>query len=147
MFGVFDIALGWAWHTSYRARKFWRWKREGALIAAAAVTIIGVVDISHRMLVEQEGPVQSRAAASSDTAVEPAVTASATPTAEASSVIETISTVDMPPEPIRTVAAAQSPALADDPIGAVIESGKLYTDPISTGSITPARTAKLSHQP
>ncbi|MFN8828401.1 MAG: hypothetical protein ACK50Q_00845 [Labrys sp. (in: a-proteobacteria)] len=146
MFGVFDIALGWAWHTAYRARKFWRWKREGALVAAAAVTIIASVDVGHRLMLEAEGPVMSRAAASSDQTAQPASTAAATPTAEASAVIETISTVDLPPEPIRTVAAAQSPALADDPIGAVIESGKLYTDPISTGSITPARPEKLSQK-
>ncbi|MDQ0393965.1 hypothetical protein [Labrys monachus] len=39
-----EVAVGWFWHTAYRARWHWKLKREGALIAAAVVALAGAVD-------------------------------------------------------------------------------------------------------
>ena len=39
-----DITIGWVWHTAYRARWHWKLKREGALIAAGIVALVGAID-------------------------------------------------------------------------------------------------------
>jgi hypothetical protein len=39
-----QIAIGWAWHTAHRARLHWTLKREGSLIAAAAIALIGAAE-------------------------------------------------------------------------------------------------------
>ncbi len=142
MFGVFDIALGWAWHTAYRARKFWKLRREGALIAAAAVSLVGIIDISRHGLPEPAPVALAAVAARPSTPARPAVTAVATPVAETPQAVETIAAVPMPPERIRTIAAATSPAVAR-----AEPTSKLYTDPISTGSIKPATAAQPKKKP
>lgn len=44
-----DIAVGWLWHTAYRARWHWKLKREGALIAAGFVALVGAVDTARSL--------------------------------------------------------------------------------------------------
>jgi len=44
------IVVGWVWHTAYRARWHWCLKREGALLAAAAVAAFGAVDSARSMM-------------------------------------------------------------------------------------------------
>jgi len=44
-----DVAVGWVWHTAYRARWHWKLKREGALIAAAVVALFGAVDTARTL--------------------------------------------------------------------------------------------------
>ena len=47
--GAVDIALGWAWHTAHRARLHWSLKREGALVAAALVALVGAVETARSL--------------------------------------------------------------------------------------------------
>jgi hypothetical protein len=142
MFGVFEIALGWAWHTAYRARKFWKLRREGALIAAAAVAIVGVADVARHGLPEPAPVALAAVAARPSTPARPAVTAMATPVAETPQAVETIAAIPMPPERIRTIAAVASPSAPK-----AEASGKLFTDPISTGSIKPVEEAHPKKKP
>lgn len=146
--GAVDIALGWAWHTAYRARLHWKLRREGALAAAAVVALIGVVDNvrSYRHPIVQ--PVTTTEAA-------PAFTASATPTttvverpveilpaaepAAPASIAEPAAPA-LISTPVETVAAVPSPvpSMADDPIGAKIM--ERLGDEVATGSLDDAET-------
>jgi len=117
-----QIAIGWAWHTAYRARHHWTAKREGALIAAAAVALIGLGD-TIRTISKGDGPAPSPAAA---------ITALATP------VVTEVTPLEIrPPEGVETVEASPSPPLEDvagaDPIGAKIM--ERLGDASATGSI------------
>jgi hypothetical protein len=123
-----NVALGWGWHIAYRARHHWSLKREGALVAAAAVALFGAVDAMRPAQGPQEpNPVIAPTAA---------LTASATPVVTEARPIE-IKPAD---QPLDTVAAAQSPAVPpmpeDDPIGQKIL--ERLGDPIETGSIDAA---------
>jgi hypothetical protein len=44
-----DITIGWVWHTAYRARWHWKLKREGALIAAGVVALVGAIDTARSL--------------------------------------------------------------------------------------------------
>jgi hypothetical protein len=44
-----DISIGWLWHTAYRARWHWKLKREGALVAAGFVALVGVIDTARSL--------------------------------------------------------------------------------------------------
>ncbi|MDQ0469020.1 hypothetical protein [Labrys wisconsinensis] len=135
-----NVALGWGWHIAYRAKHHWSLKREGALIAAAAVALIGTVDAlrsAHR-------PQDHGAPAMSSPILAPtaALTDSATPVVTAAQPLE-IQPTDQAPE---TVAATQPPAVppmpaasADDAIGQKIL--ERLGDPVATGSIAPAAPA------
>jgi len=141
------VAVGWVWHTAYRIRWHWRLKREGALMAAAAVVAFGAVDGARSMMKMQNGP-QAFVASTTE-----AVTAPATPVLTEPKVVAVAPAVEPvapePVSPIQTVAAAASPDLdnvapedqlppgPDDPIAAKIK--ERLGDPVSTASIpTPA---------
>lgn len=146
--GAVDIALGWAWHTVYRAKHHWSLKREGALAAAALVALFGAAETIRTL--QQSGPVAPAAAKTlagpsaepsaepvalaTPAAVEtpPALTADATPTTAAVPMPEEITPS---PEPVATIAAAVSPEPVDnpDPIGAKIM--ERLGDEVATGSL------------
>jgi len=141
------IVVGWVWHTAYRARWHWRLKREGALLAAAAVAAFGAVDSARSMMRSLSAP----QAVIASTA--PAVTASATPVVTEPKVVEVAPAptpfAAFPSEPIQTTAAVSSPDLdnvapedrlppeADDPIAAKIN--ERLGDPATTASIPVAK--------
>lgn len=107
MFGWVQVARGWVWHTRYRMTHFWSWRREGSLIAAAAVLMLG-----------------SAQAIFSSTATKPAPVEGLVPVAAVTSTVEAPVTLETatiageiaaPP----TIAAAAPPAgLVDDGITA-----------------------------
>lgn len=137
------VAVGWVWHTAYRIRWHWRLKREGALMAAAAVVAFGAVDGARSMMKMQSGP-QAFVASTTET-----VTAPATPVLTEPKVVAVAPAVEPvapePVSPIQTVAALPSPDLdnvapedqlppgPDDPIAAKIK--ERLGDPMSTASI------------
>jgi hypothetical protein len=100
--GAVQIALGWVWHTVYRARHHWTLRREGALSAAAAVAAFGLLQVAMGM---GQSKIDERIPA--EAAAPPALTAEATPpAAEATRPLEIMPAA----APIETVAAAPSPA-------------------------------------
>lgn len=137
------VAVGWVWHTAYRIRWHWRLKREGALMAAAAVVAFGAVDGARSMMRLQGGP-PAVVASTTET-----VTAPATPVLTEPKVMAVAPSVDAvapePVSPIENVAAMRSPDLdnvapedqlppgPDDPIAAKIK--ERLGDPVSTASI------------
>ncbi|MGH6754432.1 MAG: hypothetical protein ACREDP_19940 [Bradyrhizobium sp.] len=127
-----NVALGWGWHIAYRARHHWSLKREGALVAAATVALIGAVDTVHSARSPKEpGSIVAPSAA---------LTASATPVVTESQPIEIKPAAADPA--IETVAAAQAPAVppmpADDPIADKIN--ERLGEPTATGSIAAGAT-------
>ena len=145
--GAVDIALGWAWHTVYRARLHWSVKREGALAAATLVALIGAFET-----------VRTRHSPSLSPAIEdqaaPAITATATPTtvepAQPAQMLPPVAPVEtveaLPsPVPVETMPALPSPSPAEfatapaessDPIGDKIM--ERLGDDVATGSVEPA---------
>ena len=144
------IAVGWVWHTAYRARWHWRLKREGALMAAAAVAAFGAVDSARSMMRNHSAP-ESVIASTTQT-----VTASATPVVTEPKVvaIEPAAAPVAPfaSDPTPIVAAANAPNLdnvapedrlppgPDDPIAAKIK--ERLGDPLTTASIPDAPAGK-----
>lgn len=140
------ISLGWAWHTIHRARLHWSWKREGALVAAATIALIGAVDTARTLGSDRTTAPVSRPAA--------ALTAMSTPV-----VTETTPLEILPAAEIATVAAVPSPG--PDPAPKVdLIAGKILErlgDDAPTASIpdapkhkpvkgTPARKHKPAQQ-
>lgn len=132
-----NVTLGWAWHTAYRVRHHWTLRREGALVAAAAVVLIGAFDVTRGSHGHDEvTPLPSAM-----------VTAQAT-TVLTEKTPPTVDPLDGPSSPIplqmpETAEAAPSPALEStaavepDAIGQAIASGKLYNDAIRTTGALP----------
>jgi len=144
------IVGGWIWHTAYRARWHWKLKREGALMAAAAVVAFGAVDSARSMMDVRRAPDSFVALATKP------VTASATPVVTEARVVEiqpSVLPVAAPGvEPVQTVASSQSPSLdnvapedqlppeIDDPIAAKIV--ERLGDPAATASIADQHAVK-----
>lgn len=146
MFGVFDIALGWAWHTSYRARRFWRLRREGALIAAVVVAIVGIVDVMNRPAARSASIVTPRVASAMVEPARPAVTAATTPITAQTQAVASISPSELKIAAPQTISASGSDSV--DESGFPSLGAKRYNEPISTGSIArPAALKKATHQP
>jgi hypothetical protein len=152
--GAVDIALGWAWHTAYRARHHWTLKREGALAAAALVALMGAVEtmrsfktvgVGTSTLVEPALRLTAEASPSA-TESQPAVTADATAPVAVAAQPEEIMPAD---DAVQTVAAVSSPAAveAQDPIGAKIM--ERLGDDTATGSVetTPGAVAAAASKP
>jgi hypothetical protein len=119
-----QIAIGWAWHTAHRAKLHWTLKREGSLIAAAAVALIGVAD-TIRSSGQQD-------ATSTQASPPPALTAMGKPVLTEAKPIEI-----RPVEAVATIEAVPSPPIAEiaeaDPIGEKIM--ERLGDRAETGSI------------
>jgi hypothetical protein len=123
------IALGWIWHTSHRVRHHWTLRREGALVAAAAVALIGTIDMLRGARHSDPNAGRHRPTAT--------LTATATPAVTESTPLEI-----KPAEPPATVAALPSPpadGAAADTIGQKIME-RLGDEP-ATASIAPQQPA------
>jgi hypothetical protein len=131
--GAVQISLGWAWHTVHRARLHWSLKREGALLAAAVVAIVGAVDMARKLTAEKPaGPLGGPAAA---------VTAMATPV-----VTETRPLEILPAGDVATVDATPSPELDAGPKVDLI-AGKILErmgDDVQTGALGETQRRKAT---
>ncbi len=58
-----DITVGWLWHTAYRARRHWKLKREGALVAAGFVAFVGAIDATRAIHATPAAPAATAALA------------------------------------------------------------------------------------
>jgi hypothetical protein len=118
-----QIAIGWAWHTAHRARLHWTLKREGSLIAAVAVALIGAADT-----IRSSGQKE-------------AVSTQASPPRTAAAMSRPVFTeakpIEIRPEAVDTIEAVPSPPIVDvaeaDPIGEKIM--ERLGDKVETGSI------------
>lgn len=70
-----DITVGWLWHTAYRARRHWKLKREGALVAAGFVAFVGAIDAARSIHAMPAGPAHTAAAVAPAPAAAPVVAA------------------------------------------------------------------------
>jgi hypothetical protein len=118
MFGVVHVARGWLWHTRYRIRNFWTWKREGALCAAAGVVMIAATQATLFGL--------------------PAVPAvDLTATIVTAPAEESVARIDTP-APAAAIEAPPTISAAVDPVELVddgITEGAAITEPLETASI------------
>lgn len=140
-----QIAIGWAWHTAHRARLHWTLKREGALIAAAAIAMIGGVETIRSASHGKGAPAPI---------VSPALTAMATPVFTEETPLEVL-----PPGSIETIEAVPSPPVVEplaaaDPIaGKIMErlgepaTGSVGDEPVKKIKAKPAKKTRKPVKP
>ncbi|WP_413993188.1 hypothetical protein ACMDCR_14520 [Labrys okinawensis] len=101
-----DISIGWLWHIAYRARRHWKLKREGALIAAGFVAFVGVIDTARSLYSGHQ-----------------------TATAQTATITMPAPGVASQPVVASTAPAAAAPAAtAQQPVGSTVQA---YSDPNS----------------
>ena len=157
-----QIVIGWAWHTAHRAKLHWSLRREGTLIAAAAVALIGAAETIRSSVGKDDARLTDASSLRASRATGRPVLTEAKPLEvnpnDPAGAIEAIGTIEAAPSPsVETVSAADPIAhkimerlgdsaqtgsiAADEPAPAAIKKKAKRVLPTKTGRRKAQKTA------